>query len=117
MSEWNDLSIPRSTAGHTGITAHPTRYDWASGYIFFYPTSNLTDTFYIYGFAKPKNIMASTNFMQQFPVNYRPAAIALATSYLAARLKRWTEAEYWRTEFDRQVGILKGVEVGSVGEK
>lgn len=106
LDDWRSLAITPYLS-QTGIMSHSSFYDWEYGWVFLYPPPVKIDTIIVYGYTKVLDIMSDSTFPQDYGVIYRPAAIAYATSQLAASMKMWSEADWWSKEFDKQANILK----------
>lgn len=101
-------------AGKNGWEAHPSYYDWSiavwnSSYhrlhITFYPIPVGTgDTIIVEGVSKVGGIASDSTFTSEFPVSYRPLAVAWATSATALHLGRLDLSNIY---FQRYMHILQ----------
>ncbi len=83
--------------GRTGMTAHPSYYDWVQGRITLYPVPYIAgDTIIIDGVARVHTIMTDSTFVAQFPVIYRPLVTTYATVRQAEAIEKYDKAKfYW----------------------
>jgi len=88
----------------------PTHYDWERGYLFLHPVPGHSgDSIVIVGYAKPDDMVADSEFVQDILVLHRPAILYYATSMLALRLGRTVEAQVWESKYDKYVAPLVAI--------
>lgn len=93
------------------ITTWPERlppyYDWERGYLFLHPTPGHSgDSIIILGYARPDDMVADSEFVQDMLVIHRPAILYYATSMLALRLGRIADVQAWEAKYDKYVAPL-----------